>query len=174
MIRIFSHEPGTPVVVPMELAGQKFDMELIPDDGKELEDLLKTFRKRKNVHNPITKQMEIHTYYEEDDEKVKAAFEDRLDRLVKNFWGIGDRDGNPIDGTIRANKIRLANVRVEVSENVEIVDPISKDTGIVLVKTTKRFREIIFEKIIELASTTAEADLKNSDGSPESTVTAGA
>ena len=173
MIKIGRHEIGKAVITEMELAGQKFEIELLPCEAQEFIDVIAPCRRQKSVLNPLLKKMEMISYLDDNDEKYRAITDDLLDKLVVNFHGIGDKDGIPLDGTARANKILLGSVKVEDFEEIPIEDKETKEKAVLKQRRVRLFRALIFDRAVELAQTIAEAESKNSVSSPSSIAAAG-
>ncbi len=160
MIKLKKHQTNTPVVTEMELAGCKFEIELTPIEPSEVVKLFTKFRKWRNVYNPISKQMEIQHYIDDTDPEYLSFTDNLLDKIVKNFKGISDENGNPLDGTVRENKLLLGSVKVEDVEDIEILDE-AGGKSYIKQKRIRFFRSLIFDKAMELAAVTAESEIKN-------------
>jgi len=161
MIRIGRREAGKVVSTAMELAGQEFEIDLIPYEEKKQSEVLAKFRKTKNLVNPVSKRLEVITYFDDKDNSYQDVANELLDQLVRDFRGIGGLDGKALDGTKKENKVLLGSVQVKDVELIEIEDPDTKEKAIVKKPRTRIFRDMIFEKASELASTIAEAEEKN-------------
>jgi len=172
MINIKKHQPGTPIVTEMELAGTTFEIELVPQTDKENWEVFKPFRKRKNIYNPVTKNMETQTYLDDADPEFAKIADDRLDKVVRNFRGIAVDDVE-LDGTRRENKLLLGSVQVEDTEDIEIEDAATGERAVIKQKRVRSFRQLIFEKAAQLGKATAEAATKNSLRSQPDTAEAG-
>lgn len=163
-IKMGSRDLTVPVRTTMELGGIKFEIELLPFSEKEQFAIFREFRKMKKVLNPVSKTMELIPYLDfEDgnDKKLDEKMEKELDRIVRNFWGIGDLEGNERDGTLKENKLLLGSIKVEDFEEI----PIEDDTGgkaIIKQKRTRRFSALIFNEAARLAETIIETEIKNS------------
>ncbi len=71
-----------------------------------------------------------------------------------------DENGNPLDGTVRENKLLLGSVKVEDVEDIEILDE-AGGKSYIKQKRIRFFRSLIFDKAMELAAVTAESEIKN-------------
>lgn len=161
MIKISKRKIGVPVVTEMELAGQRFEIELLPTDDMQLFEDFKPFRKTKPVLNSYTKKMEQFTYLNEDDPAFLKVAEKRLLKIVNNFWGIAGNDGVELDGTKDENKLLLGSVQIEDTEDINVEDG-AGGTAVIKQPRVRPFRTLIFEKAAELGKAVAEAEIKNS------------
>lgn len=164
MIKLKKRSAGVPVTVEMELAGEKFDMEIIPKPRSEQAEVLAEFKKTKTVPNPKTGRMEVVVYYDSDkatNDKYEKKANDLLDEIVSNFHGVGNSEGE-LDGTKRDNKILLGSVLVEDVEEIQIEDE-SGEKAVIKQPRKRMFRQLIFDKSTELADVIAEAETKNSE-----------
>jgi|WetSurMetagenome_2_1015567.scaffolds.fasta_scaffold00088_42 hypothetical protein len=160
MIRIKETVEGRAVTCEMELAGDTFEIDLMPISQEDRASVFKLLRKHKQLVNPVTKAMELVPYFDDQDPAIQKAFDDLLDRVIVNFRGIGDSDGNPLDGTIRANKILLGSIKVKDVEDIAVTD----ESGAVTTFKQPReryFKSLIIDKAIEVGSAFAESDSKN-------------
>lgn len=160
MITIKRRDLALAVKTTMELAGETFEIELLPLEEQERLKIFEPFMKRKYVNNPITKKMDEVSFFQDDNEELKKKADDLLDKHVINFYGIGDKDG-PLDGSIRENKLLLASLEVDDIEEIPFEDPQSKEIVVIKKPIKTLFRAKILDKCVELSKTIAEAEGKN-------------
>ena len=161
MLILRSNDPEKPVETTMELLGERFDITLLPLPLKDQIAILAPFRKRRNVPNPVTGKMEMIEYFDDKDDKAEESMNELLCKHVITFSGIAGADGRELDGTKRENKILLGNVKVKDQEEIQVIDPETKERAIVLRPRVRNFRLLIFDKCNELADTIAEVSEKN-------------
>jgi hypothetical protein len=161
MITLKKNDPDKPIWTTMNLAGQDFEIELLPLLERDRVSAFSEFMKRKGLVNPISNKMDFVEYMDYKDPRWAKISDDLLDKHVRNFKGIGGNNREELDGTIRENKILLGSVKVEDIEEIEIIDPESKEKAIVPKKRERYFYQLIFDKCTDLANTIAEAETKN-------------
>lgn len=161
MIKLKRRETGKPVITTMKLAGQPFEIEMLPLEEKERLKLLKPFLKSKYVHNPVSGKMDAVSYFDDADDKGEKVINDLLDSIVVNFSGVGDTDGKELDGSMRDNKILLGSVEVESIEEIVMEDPETKEKITINRPRKTLFRNLILDKAVELSKTMVEAEVKN-------------
>jgi len=161
MIKIKKPAIGKAITTEMTLAGETFEIDLMPLTEEERLNVFKIFRKRKNVVNPITKQMELVSYFDDNDLEFQKLADDLLCQVIVDFRGIGNGNGEPLDGTLRENKLLLGSLKVQDIEEISIVDE-SNQTAVIRQPRERYFRTLIFDKAVELSQAIVEAETKNS------------
>jgi hypothetical protein len=145
----------------MTLAGQEFEIELLPLDQRDFRKAMSPFSKRKNAYNPVTKTMDLQSYFDDDDPEYQKAIDDLMDKHIKNFWGISVDGETQLDGTVRENKLLLGSIRVEDKEVIEFEDQATKEKGVFKQKRERFFSALILDKLFDLAKVRAESASKN-------------
>lgn len=163
-IKLTRNESGKSIRTEMELAGGKFEIELLPCPEKEWWKQFLPFSKTKNIPNVLTKAMNMLEYFDTKDPGYEKLVEDLLDKHVINFWGI-EVNGKLLDGSLRENKLLLGDFKIEDDEIIEYTDGEGKK-GRFVQKRERYFRILIIEKIHDLARLKSEAETKNSVPSP--------
>jgi hypothetical protein len=161
MIKINKPDTSKAVDDVMTLNGTEFPITLLPLEQKDFFKKFNAFRRRKNAYNPVTKLMDLQTYFDDEDPKYISTVEDLLDAHVLNFHGISIDGETELDGTKRENKILLGSIRVEDNEDIPLEDPQTKEKVIITQKRERPFSALIFDKCMELAKVTAKAEIKN-------------
>lgn len=161
MIKIKKPKPDKVITTEMTLAEETFEIDLMPITEEERIEAFKPFRRRRSVENPRSKQMELVTFFDDDNPGFKRTAEDLLCKVVVNFRGIGDADGNSIDGTVRENKILLGSLKIKDIEDISVVDE-NGQAAFIKQPRERYFRALILDKAVELSQATAEAETKNS------------
>lgn len=169
MIVIKKRDPNVPVRTTMELAGQSFDIELLPLTAKDRLEIFKPFEKRKYIPNPVTQLMNEVSYFQDDKGEFKTKREDLIDKHVINFWGIGENENTPLDGSKRENKLLIASIVVDDVEDIRVEDPQTKEIVVIKNHTKRNFGEKILDKCVELSKAIVEAETKNFESSPQDT-----
>jgi hypothetical protein len=159
MIRLIRPSSGSSVTT-MSLAGQEFDIELLHITEEDRVKVFRKFRKNRQVVNPVSKQVEILPFFDDNDPAFKSSADDLLDQVVLNFHGIGDETGKEYDGTLRENKLLLGSIEVEDVEDIPITDE-AGDKAVIHRPRIRPFRALIFDKAVALSKAVAEADKKN-------------
>jgi hypothetical protein len=162
MLILRSNDPSKAVETTMELAGETFDITLLPLAIQDYAAAFAPFRRRRNVPNPVSGKMELVEYFDDTDQKAEKVAHELLDKVVIDFKGIAGPDGKELDGKVRENKILLGNVKVKDQEEVKVFEPETKEEAVILRPRTRYFRNLIFDKCQELAETIAEVAEKNS------------
>ena len=168
MIKIKKPKTDKAITTDMTLAGETFEIDLMPLTEEERLNIFKTFRKRRNILNPISKQMEVISYFDDDDPKFQKAADDLLDKVIVDFRGLGEEENPdnptgkliPLDGTLRENKLLIGSVKVKEIEEIPIVDE-NGQTANIKQPRERYFRTLILDKAVELSQATAEAETKN-------------
>jgi hypothetical protein len=161
MIKIKRPVVNKTITTEMTLAGETFEIDLLPITEDERLDVFKPFRKRRNVNNPITKQMEIVTYFDDNDPGFRKAADDLLCKVIANFRGIGDEKGLAIDGSLKENKLLLGSVKVQDIEEITVMDE-NNQTAVIKQPRQRYFRALILDKAVELSEAAVETEIKNS------------
>jgi len=160
MIKIQKAKPDEAVTVEMTLAGETFEIDLMPITDEERINAFKAFRKRKQLYNPLSKGMELVSYFDDEDPAFRKAADDLLDKIIVDFRGVGDAEGNPIDGKLLENKLLLGSISVEDVEEIPVVDE-SGATSIIRQARKRLLRALIVDRAVALSQATAEVDEKN-------------
>jgi hypothetical protein len=161
MLILRSNDPEKPVETTMDLAGETFDITLLPLPLKDQIAVFAPFRKRRNVPNPVTGKMELVEYFDDKDDKADEIMNELLCKHLITFSGIAGADGRELDGSKKENKVLLGNVKVKDQEEIEVFEPETKERAVVLRPRIRHFRMLIFDKCNELADTIAEVSEKN-------------
>lgn len=151
---------GTPVETTIDIPGGAIDMELIPCDEEDFFKDLRKFRKTKMIPNPITKRMDQVTYFDDDNPEYARIADALLLKHLVSFTGVVDDAGDPIDGTLPEAKLLLGKVVIEDTEDITITDE-SGATVTVNQPRRRYMRQIIFERVQDLARVTLKAEIKN-------------
>jgi len=160
MIKIKKPKLNKVVTTEMTLEGEIFEIDLMPLPEEERLKMFRPFLKRKNVQNPFSKQMEITTYMDYNDEAFANVADNLLDHVVINFRGIADEKGSPLDGSLRENKILLGSIKVNDIEEITLVDE-NGQSATMHQPRERFFRTLIIDKAVELAQAIAEVERKN-------------
>jgi hypothetical protein len=161
MIKLSKRQTEIPIEDTMRLADTEFPIELLPLDQKEFLKMMSPFRRRKNAFNPVTKQMDLQTYFDDDNPKYQQAIDDLMDKHIRNFKGISLDGETELDGTNRENKLLLCSVKVEDIEEIPMEDPETKEKAVIHQKRERFFSALILDKLFELAKVRAEVATKN-------------
>lgn len=161
MIKLNRPNVDAPIETTMTLAGVEFPITLIPLDQKYYLKRMSGFRKRKNAYNPVSKTMDLQTYFDDDDPEYQRVVEDILTEHIVNFKGISLDGTTELDGTIKENKVILINVRVQDFEVLEWEDDATKEKGKFKQPRDRYFSGLILDKLFELAKIRAEVSGKN-------------
>ena len=161
MIKLNRPQTDVAIETMMTLAETEFPIELVPIDQKEYVRKMGQFRRRKNAYNPVTKTMDLQTYFDDDNPEYQKSVEDLLVDHIKNFKGVSLDGITELDGTLRENKLLLMNVRVEDYEVIEFEDKATKDKAEFKQKRDRYFSGLILDKLFELSKIRAETSTKN-------------
>lgn len=161
MLKIKKAVMNQPVTTTISLLGQDLDVELLPLSEESYSNTFRPFRKRTSKYNPMTKQMDLQTYFDDENaEGLRKALDDTLVRVLVNFHGTIGEDGLPLDGTLNENKLLLGNILVDDIETIDIIDE-SGQKAVLKVPKKRRFEWLIIEKAKELSNSAASVEIKN-------------
>lgn len=160
MIKLRKPSAEKVVTTTMKLAGEEFEIDLVPLTEEDRLNIFRKFRKKKSIHNPVTRAMEMLTYFDDDDAGFQKAADELLCKIIVDFRNIADVNGVPFDGKLEENKMLLGSVKVDYIEDITVVDE-SGQTAIIKQPRERYLRASIIDKAVELSSTVAEAEAKN-------------
>jgi hypothetical protein len=161
MIKITQPNALKPIETTMKIGETEFQIELLPLPRKNFWKAMSEFRKRKNAFNPVTKIMDLQTYFDEDNPKYQDAIDNMIDKHVINFKGISVDGETEIDGTLKENKLLLASLTIEDIEEIPVEDPETHEKAVITQKRERLFRTLIIDKLLDLAKTKVETEVKN-------------